>query len=46
MKISLQNLELINKTIEAFFNANKTISIIPAKDLMPYFISAGIFPKD
>jgi hypothetical protein len=36
----------INNVIEGYFSLNKNISIIPAKDLMPYFIKAGIFMKD
>lgn len=36
----------INKVIDAYFTLNKSVSRIPAKDLMPYFIKAGIFAKD
>ena len=36
----------INNAIEAFFNKDTTIKIVPAKDLMPEFIKAGIFTKD
>ena len=36
----------INNAIEAFFNKDSTIKIVPAKDLMPEFIKAGIFTKD
>lgn len=36
----------INKVIEAYFTKNKTTAIIPAKELMPEFIAAGIFKKD
>lgn len=37
---------LINEIVENFFNDNSSIQIIPAKDLMPYFIDAGVFNKD
>lgn len=36
----------INKVIQDYFDLNKSVSIIPAKDLMPYFTKAGIFTKD
>lgn len=39
-------IERINKVIEAYFKANPTITIVPAKNLMPQFIAAGIFKKD
>ncbi|MEO6902089.1 MAG: hypothetical protein ABI315_02965 [Bacteroidia bacterium] len=36
----------INDTIEAFFNNDSALKIVPAKELMPAFIKAGIFIKD
>ncbi len=36
----------INSVIEAYFAKNTSVKIIPAKKLMPDFISAGIFEKD
>src|SRR5690606_11326695 len=37
---------LIKQIIEKFFIDNSSIDIIPAKDLMPNFVDAGIFNKD
>ncbi|MDD3877839.1 MAG: hypothetical protein PHT69_14555 [Bacteroidales bacterium] len=37
---------LINREITSYFENNKGVNIIPAKDMMPYFIKAGIFVKD
>jgi hypothetical protein len=36
----------INNVLREYFEVNKSISIIPAKDMMPYFILGGIFEKD
>lgn len=36
----------INTVIREYFEINKSVNAIPAKDMMPYFILAGIFPKD
>lgn len=36
----------INKVIENFFTENSSVTLIPAKDLMLYFIKAGVFLKD
>lgn len=36
----------INDAIEAFFNNDSSLKIVPVKDLMPAFIKAGIFKKD
>lgn len=36
----------INKVIHDYFELNKSVIMIPAKDMMPYFIKAGVFPKD
>lgn len=41
-----ENITQINRTIKAFFESNPDILTIPAKDLMPMFIHAGIFTKD
>lgn len=42
----LTKVKSINKVIEAYFTKNPSINIVPAKELMPDFISAGIFAKD
>jgi len=42
----LTKVKEINRVIEAYFIKNASITMIPAKDLMPDFIRAGIFPKD
>ena len=42
----MKNINLINQTIEAYFEKNKDVKIIRAKDLMPEFITAGIFSQD
>lgn len=39
-------IRLINQIIDLFFKANTDIDKIPAKDLMPQFIKAGVFEKD
>ena len=44
--IDTQLINSINNAIEAFFNQDKTRTIVPAKELMPAFIKAGIFKKD
>ena len=44
--MSLDKIPHINKVIQKYFEQNKSVSIIQAKDLMPNFIRAGIFPKD
>jgi hypothetical protein len=36
----------INAVIKRYFENNTSVGIVPAKDLMPYFIKAGIFDKD
>lgn len=36
----------INKVLQKYFEQNKSVSIVPAKDMMPHFIKAGIFPTD
>lgn len=39
-------IRLINQVISAYFEDYKSEHTIPAKDMMPYFIQAGIFTKD
>lgn len=36
----------INQVIKEYFEKNQSINTVPAKDLMPQFIQAGIFVKD
>ena len=36
----------INKVLQSYFEKNKDVDIVPAKNLMPEFIKAGIFTKD
>lgn len=36
----------INVVLKEYFALNKTVRMVPAKDMMPYFILAGIFPTD
>lgn len=36
----------INQVVKEYFESNPTDKTIPAKDLMPQFIEAGIFTKD
>lgn len=42
----MSKISQINKVLQEYFEVNKSISVIPAKDMMPYFILAGVFPKD
>jgi hypothetical protein len=42
----MDKISQINKVIKQYFESNGGITKIPAKDLMPYFIAAGIFEKD
>jgi hypothetical protein len=42
----LTKIKKINSVIEAYFAKNTSVTIIPAKELMPDFIRAGIFAKD
>jgi len=39
----MKNIAKINEAIKNYFALNKSIKIIPAKELMPQFIKAGIF---
>lgn len=42
----MSKISQINKVLQEYFEVNKGISSIPAKDMMPYFILAGVFVKD
>jgi len=42
----MKDINKINSVIEAYFKNNPSITIVPAKELMPDFIKAGIFEKD
>lgn len=41
-----ERIERINKVLKDYFTNNPGTSIVPAKDFMPLFITAGIFNKD
>jgi hypothetical protein len=41
-----EKIKLINEVVRSFFQVNKDIEKVLAKDLMPQFIKAGIFEKD
>lgn len=43
---SMVKISQINIVIREYFEINKSVNAIPAKDMMSYFILAGIFPKD
>ena len=36
----------INQVLKEYFENNSSVKEIPAKDMMPYFILAGVFTKD
>ena len=36
----------INLVLKDYFDLNKNVKTVPAKNLMPYFVLAGIFSKD
>jgi len=42
----MEKVKAIQKVVDDYFFNNPSVSIIPAKDLMPYFIKANIFVKD
>ncbi|HEY0667921.1 MAG TPA: hypothetical protein VGD22_07075 [Sphingobacteriaceae bacterium] len=42
----MEKIKRINEVVKNYFNHNPLQEIIPAKDLMPQFIKAGIFEKD
>lgn len=46
MNIMIDKAEPINKVVQTYFVKNKDVDIVPAKDLMPEFVKAGIFTKD
>lgn len=41
-----ERLVVINNVINDYFEKNQERNIVPAKELMPYFVIAGVFPKD
>jgi hypothetical protein len=42
----MDKIKLINQTLESYFSRNRNQSLVPAKDLMPEFIQAGVFLND
>lgn len=42
----MDKIKQINLVLKEYFTLNKSVRIVPAKDMMPYFILAGIFPAD
>lgn len=42
----MEKINSINQVLASFFKENPSISEIPAKDLMPAFIKAGVFERD
>ncbi len=42
----MHKLTQINLVLKDYFDLNKSVKVIPAKNLMPYFVLAGIFLKD
>jgi len=42
----MSKISQFNKVLLEYFEINKSVKIIPAKDMMPYFILAGVFNKD
>lgn len=42
----MSKINQINQVLQEYFEVNKTVKSIPAKDMMPYFILAGVFEKD
>lgn len=42
----MEKINLINQTLKAYFEKHRSVLEIPAKDVMPEFIKAGIFVKD
>lgn len=39
-------IDIINQVLADFFEKNKSIKSIPAKDMMKEFVDAGVFNKD
>ena len=42
----MDKIKQINLVLKEYFTLNKSVRIVPAKDMMPYFILACIFPAD
>ncbi len=42
----MSKISQINKVIQDYFALNTSVKLIPAKDMMPFFILAGVFNKD
>lgn len=42
----MNKVKLINQAVEVYFKQNKFVLKIAAKDLMPQFVTEGIFPSD
>lgn len=42
----MSKINQINQVLQEYFEVNKTVRSILAKDMMPYFILAGVFEKD
>ena len=42
----MKTLDQLNVTVADYFDKNKSINEIPAKDLMPLFVKIGIFTTD
>jgi hypothetical protein len=42
----MSKINQINKVLKEYFELNKSIIIIPAKDMMSYFVLAGVFEKN
>jgi hypothetical protein len=42
----MSKINQINQVIQKYFEVNKTVKSIPAKDMMPYFIKGGVFEKE
>ncbi len=42
----MHKLTQINLVLKDYFDLNKNVKIVPAKNMMPYFVLAGIFSKD
>jgi len=45
-KNTIQQALRIKKAVQDYFDNNPSVKVIPAKDLMPYFINRGIFNSD
>ena len=39
-------IEKINQVLADYFEKNKSMNRVPAKDMMDYFVGAGIFKED